>query len=230
MKKSMIGIGAVLAFFLACGPVLAQGNEIYGCYQKADGQLRIVGSSGACRPSEVAVRWSKTGPQGPQGPAGPAGPQGPAGTSQPAAATKVEQGPRVFDGKGQFLGVLPSDLEGYLSVFIPSLSRFISLSSSTGGVDPFFPAVYLYFEGDNCTGSSFVDTNLRYQVFRNGETYGRAEDAAAECRDIRSVSSPDWGGGRQCRPRDSGCIPVLPYEEVRLPFALPAVLPFSFEK
>ncbi len=223
MKKLFFVVGAVFAILVASGsPGHGQGDGVHGCIQKNGGQLRVVSSPGGCRSSEIPIFWNRTGPQGPQGPAGPAGPAG-------SSSAKVAQGPRVYDAKGQFLGILPSDLEGYLSVFIPGLSRFISLSSSTGDLDPFFPSVYLYFEGENCTGNSYVDTNLRYQVVREGLRYIRPEDAPSECKDILSVSAPVWGGGRECRTRGSGCMPVLPYQEVRLPFILPVALPLSFE-
>jgi len=227
MKTLVIIIGAIFASFITSGSAShAQGNEIHGCYKKNEGGLRIVSHPGACRPSEVPVSWKQAGRQGPQGEVGPAGPQGPAG---PAGSVKVEQGPRVYDARGQFLGILPGDLEGFLSVFIPGLSKFISFSSSTGDVDPFFPAAYVYFDGENCTGSSYVDTSLRYQVFRLDAKYAVSKDAPSECIDIRSVSSPDWGAGRQCRSRSSACMPVLPYEEVRLPFSVPVAFPLSFE-
>lgn len=229
MKIAIFVLGAIFASLIASGmPSYGQGNGIHGCFQKNDGQLRIVSSPGACRSSENPIFWNKTGPQGPQGPMGPAGPQGPAGSSS-SSSVKVVQGPRVYDAKGQFLGILPNDLEGYLSVFIPSLSRFITISSNTGDLDPFFPSVYLYFEGEGCTGNSYVDTNLRYQIVRSGLAYLRPEDAESECKDIRSVSAPDWGGGRECRPRSSTCMPVLPYQEVRLPFTMPVALPLYFE-
>ena len=67
------------------------GGVIHGCYQKNVGNLRVIDPSAgdSCRPSEVAISWSQTGPQGPAGPQGPPGPQGPQG---PAGATGP-QGP-----------------------------------------------------------------------------------------------------------------------------------------
>jgi len=64
-------------------------NVLTGCYQKINGQLRIVTSASQCRPSEVAISWNKLGPQGPAGPAGPAGPIGPAGPEGPAGSAGV---------------------------------------------------------------------------------------------------------------------------------------------
>jgi len=64
-------------------------NVLTGCYQKINGQLRIVTSASQCRSSEVAISWNKLGPQGPAGPAGPIGPAGPAGPEGPAGSAGV---------------------------------------------------------------------------------------------------------------------------------------------
>jgi hypothetical protein len=59
------------------------GGVINGCYKSQNGQLRLIDpATDRCLPSETAISWSQTGPQGPQGPPapqGPTGPQGPAG-------------------------------------------------------------------------------------------------------------------------------------------------------
>ncbi len=223
MKKSIAIAGAVFAIFLVSGfHCWAQGNEIYACYQKNDGQLRIVSNPRACRPSEIPISWNKIGPQGPQGPAGPEGPA-------LAPQAKAETRPRVYDATGQFLGILPSDLYGVLSIYIPALSKFIFLSSDNGDVNPFFPAVYLYFDGDNCTGNAYVDTSLRYQILKVGSYFIKADDVAADCKEIKSLSAPEWTGDRQCRSYSATCIPVLPYKEVALPFTMPVALPLYFE-
>ena len=46
---------------------------INGCYQKNQGQLRIVAAGTACRPDENAISWNVQGPKGDPGPQGPAG-------------------------------------------------------------------------------------------------------------------------------------------------------------
>ena len=38
-----------------------EGGIINGCYQKVNGQLRIVGGSGVCRPDEFAISWNQAG-------------------------------------------------------------------------------------------------------------------------------------------------------------------------
>jgi len=62
---------------------------INGCYQKNVGNLRVIDPSAgdSCRPSEIPISWSQTGPQGPPGATGPAGPVGPAGPKGDTGAT-----------------------------------------------------------------------------------------------------------------------------------------------
>ena len=54
-------------------------GEIHGCYQKNQGQLRVIDAQAgqACRPSEKPLVWNQEGVQGSTGPAGPTGPRGP---------------------------------------------------------------------------------------------------------------------------------------------------------
>jgi hypothetical protein len=88
-------IGAVLAGGAAVtlAAIPDSNGTIHGCYQKNVGNLRVIDpSSGGCRPSEIAISWSQTGPQGPPGPPGPAGPAGPAGPKGATGATGP-QGP-----------------------------------------------------------------------------------------------------------------------------------------
>jgi hypothetical protein len=73
----MIVIGITI-FVLPCF-----GQVINGCYQKNNGQLRIVNSASDCRPSEVFISWNQSGSPGPVGPQGPEGPQGPVGPAGP---------------------------------------------------------------------------------------------------------------------------------------------------
>ena len=56
------------------------GGVINGCYKSQNGQLRLIDpATDSCHPSESAIAWSQTGPQGPAGATGPPGPTGPAG-------------------------------------------------------------------------------------------------------------------------------------------------------
>jgi hypothetical protein len=48
-------------------------GEIHGCFQKNQGQLRVIDAEGGatCRPSEESLTWNQQGVQGPSGPRGP---------------------------------------------------------------------------------------------------------------------------------------------------------------
>ncbi len=71
MKNLILALGTILAILvITVFPCYAQGNVIYGCYQKNEGQLRIVKSAGECRPSEIPISWNKIGPPGPPGSVG----------------------------------------------------------------------------------------------------------------------------------------------------------------
>src|SRR6266540_4279280 len=84
-------LGAVVGAALAGGAVTLaaipdSGGVINGCYQKNVGNLRVIDPSAgdSCRPSEIALSWSQTGPQGPPGPQGPKGDTGATGATGPA--------------------------------------------------------------------------------------------------------------------------------------------------
>ncbi len=86
MKTVLVAVGTVLVCALLALPSYAQ--VINGCYQKNNGQLRILTAPGdACRSSEVAIQWNDkgdkgdTGATGATGAAGTQGPRGPAGES-----------------------------------------------------------------------------------------------------------------------------------------------------
>jgi hypothetical protein len=89
-------LGVVAGAFLAGGAVALaaipdSSGVIHGWYQKNVGNLLVIDSDAGdnCRPSEIAISWSHTGPVGPVGPQGPkgdtgaTGPQGPKGDTGP---------------------------------------------------------------------------------------------------------------------------------------------------
>jgi hypothetical protein len=205
MKKSAIVVGTILASFL----VLAfncYAENIYGCKQKNDGQLRIVNNPGACRPSETSVSWNTTGPE---------------------KAQVNGQVPSVYDANGQFLGIMPSTIDGFLSVLIPTLSKFILISSDTGDVNPFYSAVYLYFDGTECSGNAYLDISSGYEVFKIESKYIVAEAVGAKSVNILSISSPDYGSGkRPCKNVNYSYL-LFPAKEVSLPFDVPVILPLE---
>ena len=60
------GVAAYAAQAATQGPTI----DIHGCYKTNNGQLRVVGATESCGPSETPIVWSVVGPQGMQGPQG----------------------------------------------------------------------------------------------------------------------------------------------------------------
>ena len=93
-RRDLINVaaGAVAATALAGGIAVAAipsaGGVIHGCYQKNEGQLRVLDAdTDSCRPSELPISWNAEGPQGVQGPQGIQGAQGPQGERGPQGET-----------------------------------------------------------------------------------------------------------------------------------------------
>jgi hypothetical protein len=97
MKKIMVMFCIIFtAVGISILPCMAQ-NMIYGCYEKGNGQLRIVRDDSECRPSEVFIQWNEVGQQGPAGPKGDTGTQGPQGLPGAQGNTGA-QGPQGLTG------------------------------------------------------------------------------------------------------------------------------------
>jgi hypothetical protein len=92
-RRVVFAVTAVVVVAIAGGVTYAVaevggGGVISGCFKSANGQLRVIDpATDSCLPSETAISWSQTGPQGPAGPTGPAGPAGPTGPAGPAGPT-----------------------------------------------------------------------------------------------------------------------------------------------
>jgi hypothetical protein len=95
---------AVFAGGIAWAAIPGAGGVINGCYQKVEGQLRVIDSdTDSCRPSEVAIAWNEQGIKGEKGDPGAAGADGrdgrdgtgvtvtpePAGANCPAGGMKI---------------------------------------------------------------------------------------------------------------------------------------------
>lgn len=71
LAVTVVLAGAAIAWWPRAGA--ADDGVINGCYQKNQGQLRIVAAGTPCRPDENAISWNIQGPKGDPGPQGPAG-------------------------------------------------------------------------------------------------------------------------------------------------------------
>lgn len=67
----------------AIGSIIGTGGTINGCYQKENGQLRVVAEGSTCRDSELAIKWNEKGPKGDPGKDGSPGDKGPIGDKGP---------------------------------------------------------------------------------------------------------------------------------------------------
>lgn len=116
MRRHWWVVGAVVtaaaATAVAHAAIPGSGGMISGCYQKAQGQLRVIDAEAgdSCRASEQALSWGQQGPQGAQGVPGPAGPQGPAGPkgdpgSTPTLSLYRVSGPSVTIPAGAVRGL-----------------------------------------------------------------------------------------------------------------------------
>lgn len=80
-RPSPGGVVALLALIVALGGVAVAAipgsdGTIRACYQKGNGNLRVVDSSGDCRPNEAPLEWNRTGERGATGATGATGPAG----------------------------------------------------------------------------------------------------------------------------------------------------------
>jgi len=234
MKKLAIFVGTAFAVLPFLGiNCYADADVIHGCYDKHGGELRIVSNTNSCRHNEIPISWNKKGPQGPTGATGPMGPAGSPGTQ--AQGIPPAQDPRVYDAQGNLLGIFPSTWEGLLSFFVPTLSRFLVISPGTGDVDPSYPMVPVYYDGVECTGNSYLDVNVRYQILKVDTKYLAADDGSAACTNnpntkIIYVSTPGWNElgqfSRHCgefTPDQAVCTLVVKSKEVTFPFPMPVV-------
>ncbi len=85
----MTGVAVAIVGVVAIASA-ASGDAIHGCYKTANGQLRIVGATETCLPSETTIQWNMTGPSGSQGATGPKGDTGLTGaTGSPGAQGSI---------------------------------------------------------------------------------------------------------------------------------------------
>ena len=83
----LIATAVAGGFALAAIP---SSGVISGCYQKNQGQLRVVDSAADCHSSEVPLSWNQTGVGGSQGATGATGPIGATGVQGPKGDTGTQ--------------------------------------------------------------------------------------------------------------------------------------------
>src|SRR5436190_16823187 len=98
-------VAAIAAWLQSFSSVAhAQSGVIYACANPGNGNLRIVGASEACRPSETRVTLNVTsgggGATGPTGPTGPTGQGGQTGSKGATGATGANGTPGTIGPTG----------------------------------------------------------------------------------------------------------------------------------
>jgi hypothetical protein len=89
MSRTVLVGTLVGAVGLGVGVAVASGHDdvITGCYNRTNGNLRVVDAGAECREHEMPISWNEQGPQGEPGPQGPMGPMGAAGPAGPQGET-----------------------------------------------------------------------------------------------------------------------------------------------
>ena len=210
MKKLAFVFGTIIVFIVSAS-IICSGEEniIKGCYQKKNGQLRIVSDRSKCKKSEIPISWNLKGPQGPKGDTGPMGPQG------------IPGGVQVFDANGQYLGI---SLGGYYpSVFVPALSRSVRINTETGEITP----ASLSFATDDCTGTPYLSGAASYEAYQfslGSHKIYTGEGMIPETRYVYSYFNINGS----CVTQKNGPWPLVKAIEMTLPFSIPVALPLEF--
>lgn len=195
-------LGVVAGAALAGGAVTwaaipDSGGAIHGCYQKNVGNLRVIDPSAgdSCRPSEIPITWSQTGPQGPQGPTGPTGPQGPKGDT----GATGPQGPIGPTG--------PTGPKGDTGATGPQGP--IGQTGATGPQGPAGPPGPQGPPGTNVAGQSCQSGSFVTGFDQNGNIIC-SQGCPTGSLTFHITSSPSntiehWPGGTQTQSPSAGC-------------------------
>jgi|WetSurSiteA1Bulk_404760.scaffolds.fasta_scaffold00297_5 hypothetical protein len=129
MKKifmlTLMGLVALSIMVFPCSAA-----DIFGCYQKNNGQLRIVQNANECRPSEKFIQWNVMGLQGPTGPQGPQGPIGQTGPSGTVSQEALDAICQLAISNG--IVPCPSFCDCYKIIFVSSASYDGNLGGLVG--------------------------------------------------------------------------------------------------
>jgi hypothetical protein len=80
-------VATAIAGGIAWATIPAANGVIKGCYQKNNGQLRVVDSADACTSAELPIQWNQNGPKGATGAKGATGTKGATGLRGPQGPT-----------------------------------------------------------------------------------------------------------------------------------------------
>jgi hypothetical protein len=208
MRGRSFVLGLVAGVFLAGGvaayaAIPDSGGVIHGCYQKNVGNLRVIdtGDGDKCRPSEIPIEWSQTGPAGPVGPQGPKGDTGPAGPAGPVGPVGP-QGPKGDTGETGATG--PAGPKGDTGATGPAGPK-----GDTGATGPAGPAGPQGPAGTDVAGQSCANGQSVTGFDASGNIICSAGCPSGQLR-FRIVSIPvgllyHWPGGTDTQRAGANC-------------------------
>lgn len=182
-KLAAVGAGGLVTLGGAAAAVAASlapsSNVINACYDRRNGDLRLVDAGVACHKGESAIAWNQQGPIGPIGPSGAAGPAGTNGKDGQNGAPGAA-GPAGAAGPQGLQGVQgPQGVQGSQGPAGPAGSGSGSSSSDpcsgSGGV--------AYVAGSSSASDIFAKIDDI-----QGEALDKAHKGEIE------ISSFSWGG------------------------------------
>ena len=145
----LVAIILVVGAGIAAATIPAADGTITGCYQKVNGQLRVVSSAAECRPSELPLTWSQAGTPGPPGIQGPKGDKGDDGDAgAPGPGVRTISGFVYADGAKYGHGFTVTKIEDghyYLDFPLLAFTDFPAIATSGWGIPGFAPTVNVTF-------------------------------------------------------------------------------------
>jgi hypothetical protein len=133
-KKRFVTAAVTAAVALSAGVAFATipggGGKIEGCYQKNEGNLRVVDAASECKKSEVPISWNEGGSTGAAGPTGPAGAPGAKGDP----GTNGTPGAKGSTGATGATGSVGPQGPAGSATSLPSLDALAGLPCNLGGV------------------------------------------------------------------------------------------------
>ena len=258
MKTKMVIAFLTTVVLIVFFSVPCFSQVINGCYHHKNGKLRIVSDHSLCKKTELPITWNvgggEQGPPGPQG-LGDKGEQGTQGIQgipgsqgqqglqgiqgiQGAKGDKGDIGPQgppgsltVLSADDESLGILFDLTYTTARIFVPSLQKFMNLSTESG--QNLYVEHYVYYGQDNCMGPPYTASGSSYHSFiltnRTSDTTYKHYIVSQQMDYISTVSYRNGSAPYTCTNTTGSNLMLPRLTEVVLPFTYPVPLPLSFE-
>ncbi len=204
-RRPVIAVIAGLAVLATVGIGYAaipdSSGVLHGCYQKQNGNLRVVNSANDCRRSELAIQWNQRGPQGVPGLPGTPGTPGPPGPPGPPGVGHAFQ-KDIFSG----VAVTPPGYTTIATLNLPAGSYFVTAKGVATNANQSVTWDCALRRGDNLAidnsqvvSEKFDQGGTSFQVFSVGlnleglTTLATAGSVRMECASRDRAGSPASG-------------------------------------